>query len=204
MSNRDLARPHVYVAGTSDRTLLLLHGTGADEHDLLNLGKQLDPAANLLSPRGMHLEAGMNRFFERYADGSFNEASIQQATSELADFVLAAANEYGFDLTNITAVGFSNGANTAAALMITNPELLSSAVLFGTTRPFKVLPSQPDLANKRIWIANGELDPYAPEAVTQTWVRELEGLGAQVHWLRHPGGHQISPAHLKEISSQLA
>jgi len=202
MSNTDLSRPHVFRPGNS-RTLLLLHGTGADEHDLLRLGSALDSKAALLSPRGMYLESGMNRFFERYPDGTFNEESVRWAVQELSEFLLAASAEYEIDLSQLVAVGFSNGANTAAAMLTTHPDMVSMAVLFGSTRPLKEVSSDLDLTGKRVWIANGDLDPYAPVEVTESWVETLSSRGAQVQWLRHPGGHQISPAHLQEISSQL-
>lgn len=203
MSNSDLSRPHVYQPGSSNRVLLLLHGTGGDEHDLLRLGAALDPNAHLLSPRGMYLEAGMNRFFERYQDGSFNEASIDQAVSELGAFIGVAYKEYELEGLELIAAGFSNGANTAAALLLRKPELLSGAVLFGSTQPYRDLP-QVELTGKRVWLANGDLDPYAPVAISERYVSQLRQIGADVSWLRHPGGHQISPAHLKEISSFLA
>lgn len=202
MSESVITRPHVYRAG-SNHALLLLHGTGADEHDLLPLGAAIDSNATLLSPRGLHLENGMNRFFERYPDGSFNEQSILQAVDELAEFIEAAKVEYDLSSHQFTAVGFSNGANTAAALMVLRPDLITRAVLFGSTRPFRELPTNPDLTGKRIWIANGDLDPYAPVSVTEQWVNQLRQLGAEVGWLRHGGGHSISPAHLQQICSEL-
>jgi predicted esterase len=151
----------------------------------------------------MYLEAGMNRFFERYADGTFNEASIDVAVSELAGFIAAALKEHELTNHELFAAGFSNGANTAAALLLRRPELLAGAVLFGSTQPFAQLP-EADLSGKRIWLANGDLDPYAPVAVSEGYVAKLKTMRAEVSWLRHPGGHQISPAHLKEISSFLA
>ena len=202
MKSSDLSRPHVYKAG-NQRILLLLHGTGGDEFDLLRLGAALDPEASILSPRGMFLEAGMNRFFERYPDGTFNEQSILEAVQELALFIEAASAEYGFDTAKITAAGFSNGANTAAALLLLRPDLVANAALFGSTRPFAQITHTPDLEGKRVWIANGDLDGYAPVAVTEEWVSRLGAFGAEVSWLRHPGGHQISPAHVQEISKQL-
>lgn len=203
MANSDISRPHVFEQGTNDRVLLLLHGTGADEFDLLPLGKALDPQASRLSPRGMYLESGMNRFFERYPDGTFNEESIDQAVDELADFVSVAVQHYGLEGKEIVAAGFSNGANTAAALLLRHPELLSAAVLFGSTRPYKNPPSS-NLTDKRVWLANGDRDPYAPVAVSEQWVEQLRALGVEVDWLRHPGGHQISPDHLAVISAALA
>jgi predicted esterase len=203
MANNDISRPHVFEKGTSNRTLLLLHGTGADEFDLLQLGKAIDPAASVLSPRGMYLEAGMNRFFERYPDGTFNEASIDLGVSELAEFIAAAIEKYEIDAKQLFAVGFSNGANTAAALMVRHPELLTGAALFGSTKPYREI-APVDLSGKRIWLANGDQDSYAPVAASEKWVAELNAFGAQATWLRHPGGHQISGEHVAEIALELS
>lgn len=203
MANNDISRPHVFEKGTSNRTLLLLHGTGADEFDLLQLGKAIDPGASLLSPRGMYLEAGMNRFFERYPDGTFNEASIDQGVNELAEFIAAAIKRYEIDPMQLFGVGFSNGANTASALMVRYPEVLNGAALFGSTKPYREI--EPiDLSGKRIWLANGDQDSYAPVAASEKWVAELIAFGAQTTWLRHPGGHQISGEHVAEIALELS
>lgn len=203
-----ILRPHVFVPsqlGVADaQTLLLLHGTGADENDLLALGRELSSDANLLSPRGMFLESGMNRFFERYPDGSFNEESILSSVSELNSFLGNAATHYGFDPARVLAAGFSNGANTAAALLLLYPGALTSVVLFGSTKPFANISPQPDLAEKSVWLANGDQDSYAPLSKSMAWVEELRGLGAEVVFLRHSGGHQISTQHVQEISSHLA
>ena len=202
MANNDLSRSHVFHQGTSSRTILALHGTGSDEHNILGLAQALDPTASILSPRGTHLEGGMNRFFERYADGTFNEQSIDLAVSELAEFIVAAANEYGIDSGNIFATGFSNGANTASALMIRRPELLAGAALFGSTIPYAHV-DHVDLAGKEIWLANGDNDSYAPVDVSERWVDQLRGFGADVTWLRHPGGHEIWPEHVQLIADEL-
>lgn len=203
MPNNDLSRPHVFEQGTSARTLLLLHGTGADEFDLLNLGKAIDADASVLSPRGMYLEGGMNRFFERYPDGTFNEASIDQSADELAEFIAAAVAKYEIDPTQLFAVGFSNGANAAAALLVKYPEILNGAALFGSTKPYRqVAPVK--LTGKHIWLANGDQDSYAPVAASEKWVEELNSFGAQAIWLRHPGGHQISGEHVKQIATALS
>lgn len=203
MANNDISRPHVFEKGTSNRTLLLLHGTGADEFDLLQLGKAIDQGASLLSPRGMYLEAGMNRFFERYPDGTFNEASIDQGVNELAEFIAAAIKRYEIDPMQLIGVGFSNGANAAAALMVRYPEVLNGAALFGSTKPYREI--EPiDLSGKRIWLANGDQDSYAPVAISEKWVAELNAFGAKATWLRHPGGHQISGEHVAEIALELS
>ena len=203
MANNDLSRPHVFQKGTSSRTILVMHGTGGDEHNILPLAKALDPDASVLSPRGMHLEGGMNRYFERYPDGTFNEQSIEQAVRELAEFVAAAVQEYEIDASNIFATGFSNGANTAAAIMVRHPELLLGAALFGSTIPFAHV-DRVDLTGKRIWLANGDQDSYAPVEISQRWVEQLGEFGAEVTWLRHLGGHQISQDHLRLIAEGLA
>jgi predicted esterase len=195
-------RPHVYIPGGS-RLLLMLHGTGADEHDLLGLARALDPNAAVLSPRGEVSEHGMNRFFERYPDGSFNHDSVRVAVSELVSFVSWAKDHYEIEISELVACGFSNGANTAAALMTLQPGFVNRAVLFGSTRP---LPEEitADLTGLEVWLANGDNDPYAPVAVSEQWVGELSAQGAAVHWLRHAGGHSIDSAHLQQIHSQLS
>jgi len=202
MANNDLSRPHVFTQGTSSRTILALHGTGGDEHNILGLAHALDPEASILSPRGMHLEGGMNRFFERYSDGTFNEQSIEDAVNDLADFIDAAADEYNIDAGNIFATGFSNGANTASALMTRRPGLLAGAALFGSTIPFAHV-DRVDLAGKTIWLANGDHDSYAPVDVSERWVDYLRGCGADVTWLRHPGGHEIRLEHVHLIADEL-
>jgi predicted esterase len=206
MTGSDLTRPHVFEPGadvSSGRTLLLLHGTGADEFDLLNLGRALDPNANLISPRGLVDENGMNRFFIRFPDGSFDEESIKENVDELAEFVRKASVHYGFSLENLVAVGFSNGANTAGALLVLHPDTVSAIVAFGTTKAFSNSPATPDLRGKRVFIANGEIDPYSPRDKTTQMVAEFEGFGAQVTVLMHHGGHQISPEHVQAIAKAL-
>lgn len=202
MSNTDLSRPHVFQPGSSSRTILVLHGTGADEHNILGLGKALDPNASLLSPRGMHLEGSMNRFFERYGDGTFNEESIDLAVTELAAFITAAVEEYKIEVENIFATGFSNGANTASALLVRRPDLLTGAALFGSTIPYATI-TPVNLSGKRVWLANGDQDSYAPVDVSDRWVNQLREFGADVTWLRHPGGHQISREHVQLIAQEL-
>lgn len=206
MNGAELTRPHVWRPATdvaATRTLLLLHGTGADEFDLLNLGKALDPKANLLSPRGLVDENGMNRFFIRFPDGSFDENSIQQNVDELAAFIRKASVHYGFDLKKLVAVGFSNGANTAGALITLHPDTVAGIIAFGTTKAFKVSPTKPDLRGKFVFIANGEADPYSPPAATDSMVQEFSEFGADVKVWLHPGGHQISPEHVADIAKQL-
>ena len=115
---------HEFVPGSSSRTLLLLHGTGGNERDLIPLGRELDPNAALLSPRGKVLENGMPRFFRRLAEGVFDLEDLKYRTNELADFVTAAAQHYGFATDQLVAVGYSNGANIAASMLLLRPEIM--------------------------------------------------------------------------------
>jgi phospholipase/carboxylesterase len=205
---KDVSRPHVWRPAAdpaSARTLLLLHGSGADEHDLLSLGKLLDPAANLLSPRGLVRVDGANRFFMRNDDGTFVEDDIVKNSAELAEFLWAASGEYGFDANNVYAVGFSNGANAAGALLLLQPDSVKGIIAFGTTKSFVQTPFKklPDLTGKRVWIANGVLDHYSPAERTAAMIEEFESLGAWVSLRMQPGGHTISPQHVREIAAEL-
>jgi len=204
----DVSRPHVWRPAAdppSARTLLLLHGSGADEHDLLPLGKLLDPNANLLSPRGLVRVDGANRFFLRNDDGTFVEADIVKNSAELAEFLWAASGEYGFDANNVYAVGFSNGANAAGALLLLQPDSLQGIIAFGTTKSFERTPFKkvPNLDGKRVWIANGVQDQYSPAERSTAMIQEFESLGAEVSLRMQPGGHTISPQHVREIAAEL-
>lgn len=154
---------HNFEAGTDPATppLLLLHGTGGDENDLIPLGQKLSPGSMLLSPSGDVNEHGARRFFARLAEGVFDPAEITRRTHALADFIAAAAKHYRFDPVRLTAIGFSNGANIAATLLLLRPESLAGAVLL---RPMVVLEpvSVPDLTGKRVLISSGTADPIVP------------------------------------------
>jgi predicted esterase len=170
---------HEFVPGTSGRTLLLLHGTGGNEHDLIPFGKELDPSAALLSPRGKILENGMPRFFRRLAEGVFDLEDLRTRTHELADFVIAAAERYKIDISKIVAVGYSNGANIAASLLLLRPEILRAAILFRAMVPL-IPDSMPDLSSVDIWIGAGDHDPIVPPSETQRLVDLLRRAGANV------------------------
>ncbi len=157
---------HEFVPGNSSRTLLLLHGTGGNEHDLLPLGRELDPNASLLSPRGKILENGMPRFFRRLAEGVFDLEDLKMRTNELADFVAAAVRHYKLDAEKIVGVGYSNGANIAASMLLLRPELLRAAVLFRAMVPL-IPDNMPDLSSVHVWIGAGNEDPIIPTSETQ-------------------------------------
>lgn len=201
---RDVERPHVYIDNGSDVVTLLLHGTGADEHDLLKLGSMITPESNFLSPRGMFNESGLNRFFERTKTGEFVQSSVLEAVDDLAAFIESAAESYAFKPQGMRAIGFSNGGNMALALLVLRPQFLDVVVAMGATKPLAEVDIEPELLGKKVWLANGDQDSFAPNIVTEAWVQELETFGAEVTWLRHPGGHQISPQHIQQIHRELA
>src|ERR1041385_2164892 len=142
---------HEFVPGSSNRTLLLLHGTGGHERDLIPLGRELDPDAALLSPRGKVLENGMPRFFRRLAEGFFDLDDLRNRTHELAGFVISAADHYTIDNRKIVAVGYSNGANIASSMLLLRPEIAAAAVLFRAMVPL-VPERKPNLNSQPIWI----------------------------------------------------
>jgi phospholipase/carboxylesterase len=177
-------------------TLLLLHGTGGNENDLLDLGHILLPQAARLSPRGRVLENTMPRFFRRLAEGVFDIPDLQARTHELADFVIAASRHYRFDPKQVIAVGFSNGANIAASMLFMHPEILAGAVLFRPMVPF--IPDKlPDLANIPVLISAGRMDPIVPVSQTEELEALLQESGADIttHW--HNGGHAITHEDLR-------
>lgn len=189
----DLTFDHVYKPGSADSspTLLLLHGTGGNEHDLLPLGG-LMPGANLLSPRGQVLERGMPRFFRRLAEGVFDVEDLRRRAADLAAFVTAASRAYAFDASRVYALGFSNGANIASAVALLHPGILRGAVLLRGMVPLEPEPL-PALSGFRALISNGKLDPTVPVDETERLARLLQRAGADVelHW--QPAGHELMP-----------
>jgi predicted esterase len=177
-------------------TLLLLHGTGGDEHDLLPLGKALAPGSALLSPRGKVLENGMPRFFRRLALGVFDEKDLKSRTHELAAFIRESTASYGLDADRIIAVGYSNGANIAASLLLLHPSLLKGAVLFHPMVPF-VPEVFPNLSTRPIFIGAARHDEIVPSEETERLATFLQSCGADVsvHW--EPGGHGLGPGEVE-------
>lgn len=188
--------------GPSAAPLLLLHGTGGTEQDLVPLARQLAPGAPLLSPRGNVRERGAPRFFARLAEGVFDPAEIERRTHELADFIAAAALRYGFDAARLTAVGFSNGANIAATLLLLRPESLGSAALL---RPMVVLePARaPDLRAKRILISSGIHDPIVPAGHPARLADLFRSAGADVELREHAASHNLTRADVAAMEAWL-
>ena len=182
---------HEFVPGNSERTLLLLHGTGGNERDLLSLGRELDQNASLLSPRGQVLENGMPRFFRRLAEGVFDQEDLKRRTEELAGFVAAAAESYRFAADQVIAVGYSNGANIAASLLLLRPQTLRGAILFRAMVPL-MPPTQPDLSSVRVWIGAGDKDPIIPTSDSRRLADLLRGAGADVTIRFFNAGHNLT------------
>ena len=183
--------------------MLLLHGTGGDERDLIPLGRELDSNAALLSPRGKVLENGMPRFFRRLAEGVFDLEDLKNRTNELADFVAAASQHYGFASDNVTAVGYSNGANIAASLLLLRPDTLSAAILFRAMLPL-IPETQVSLSSVRVWIGAGAHDPIVATSETKRLAEFLRHVGAVVTMHYFEAGHELTPADVKSAQRWMA
>lgn len=200
-----MRRPHVWLPGTADTgqaPLLLLHGTGGDEHDLLPLREHLAPTAPTLSVRGTVEENGMPRFFHRRAEGVFDEDDLRLRVEELAQFLTVAEHHYGRTPGSWRAVGVSNGANIASALLLRRPDSLAMAVLLAAMAPFRDPPAA-DLSGKRVAVVNGRADPIATPAQTVALVNQLQHRGADVTSLAHDGGHTIDAQLLSRVADFL-
>jgi len=172
-------------------TILLLHGTGGDENDLIPLGRAIAPGAALLSPRGNVLEGSMPRFFRRLAEGVFDQEDLTRRTAELVAFVRAATAHYGLDAQRVIAAGFSNGANIAASVLLREAGVFRGALLLSPMLPFE--PTKPPVLDATsVFIGAGQTDPIVPVAQVERLAELLRGAGADValHW--EPGGHGIT------------
>jgi phospholipase/carboxylesterase len=183
----DLGFIHAYEPGTGESsatTLLLLHGTGGNETDLVPLGRMIAPGATLISPRGKVLENGMPRFFKRLAEGVFDQEDLKARTAELREFITAAEQAYNVEPGSMTAVGYSNGANIAASLLLTYPDALQRAVLLRAMVPFE-MEVLPDLSGKSVLISAGKQDQLIPADQTEVLAGMLRDAGADVslEWL---------------------
>jgi predicted esterase len=171
-------------------TLLLLHGTGGNEEDLITLGHEIDPEAAILSPRGKALEDGLPRFFRRLAEGVFDIEDLKFRTHELADFVEEASKVYRFDLQRLVAVGYSNGANIAASALLLRPSILSYAILFRPMVPLLPEPL-PDLSSKRVFLSAGLHDPIVSNQETKNLFNILQKAGADLSINWQNSGHNL-------------
>lgn len=194
---------HRFIPGSdlAKPPLLLLHGTGGDENDLLSLGARLAPGAPLLSPRGQVLENGMPRFFRRLAEGVFDLADLKARTAELADFIARARAHYHLD--KPIALGFSNGANIAASLLLSRPETLAGAILIRAMTPFEPQ-TPPRLDGLPILMLSGAADPIVPPTNRDRLAQILKAAGADVTHEVVPAGHNLSPQDVTAAARWLA
>jgi phospholipase/carboxylesterase len=185
-------------------TVVLLHGTGGDENDLIPITKMLDITnASILSVRGKVLENGMPRFFRRLAEGIFDIEDLKFRTNELADFLQNASKTYAFDLNRIMAMGYSNGANISASMLLLRPEVLSSAILFRPMIPL-VPDTMPNLSSKHILISAGLHDPIVSRNQTEILVDLLKKVGAKVSIHCQNSGHELTQRDIKATKEWMA
>lgn len=201
LSYRHLFQPGAEPAAP---TLLLLHGTGGNEHDLLPLARTLSPGSAVLSPRGDVSEGGAARFFARLAEGVFDPEEVARRTHALADFIAAAAAQYGFDSNRLIAVGFSNGANIAATLLLLRPESLGGAVLLRSMVVLDLAPAPGSLRGKRALLVNGASDPIVPPDHAVRLASLLRAGGAEVTQQMLPAGHGLTQADLAAAKAWFA
>jgi phospholipase/carboxylesterase len=192
-----------FIPGTRDRTLLLLHGTGGNENDLLPLGRGIDPNASLLSPRGKVLENGAPRFFRRLAEGVFDEKDVVARAHELANFVSATAKKHGFDQNTLVAIGYSNGANIASAMMLLGVMKFRGAILFRPMVPLSHPPDAP-LENCAVLICGGRFDPIATPDQVSALAELLRDRRAEVEVRIQESAHELTDADVEAARDWLA
>jgi predicted esterase len=202
----DLGFIHRFVPAKdsgSDETLLVLHGTGGDENDLIGIGQAIAPGAAILSPRGNVLENGAPRFFRRLAEGVFDPKEVRSRAEELARFIRAAAVSYGLDTAKIFALGYSNGANVASTVMLVEPGVLQAAILF---RPMLVYEptEENDLDGSSVFISAGRMDPIVPTESVERLVKLFESAHADVTLKWQLAGHSLVPSEVREAADWLA
>lgn len=197
---------HTFIPSTDAkdrRTVILLHGTGGDESDLLPLGRMLAPGAALLGIRGKVSERGAARFFRRIAEGVFDEQDLIFRTHELADFLEVAIDRYGLDASQLTALGYSNGANIAASLLLLRPSVLANAVLFRAMVPL-IPQSLPDLRNTRVVMFCGNRDPIIPQTNSEQLADLLRNAAADVMLYWQNTGHGLVNAEIEQAREWVA
>jgi predicted esterase len=193
---------HLFVPAADDTapSLLALHGTGGAERDLLSLARTINPEGAILSPRGAVLENGKPRFFRRIAEGVFDLEDLARRTKELAEFIDEAAGEYGFDPARLYALGYSNGANIAASLLLTDPRILAGGILLRAMVPFEPV-AVPNLDGRAVLLSSGRDDPLVRPQSVERLDALLKAGGADVtlNWVN--AGHSLVPADI-EVAAQ--
>jgi predicted esterase len=200
--SEDLGFIHRFVPAedsASGDTLVVLHGTGGDENDLIGIGQAIAPGAALVSPRGNVLENGAPRFFKRLAEGKFDPKEVRSRAEELARFIRAAVVTYRLDAARVFALGYSNGANVASTVMFVEPGILQGAILF---RPMLVYePSEKnDLAGSAVFISAGRMDPIVPADSVERLVELFESAHAEVTLKWQLAAHSLVPGEVREAA----
>jgi predicted esterase len=193
---------HRYVPGKGS-TLLLLHGTGGDESSLVPIAKMVDGEASVLAIRGKVLEDGAPRFFRRFAEGVFDIEDLKFRANELADFLVSASREYGFAPDSLVALGYSNGANIGATLLLLRPEVLGKAILFRPTLPL-VPGTTLDLSGKLVFISAGRYDEMTPQSGVKDLEAFLKAAGAQVTTNWEDATHSLTRHEIERAGIWLA
>lgn len=200
----DLGFIHRFVPGEeSGDTLLVLHGTGGNENDLIGIGQAIAPGAAILSPRGNVLEAGAPRFFKRIAEGVFDPKEVRSRAEELARFIRAAAVTYRLDPARIFAFGYSNGANVASTVMLVEPGVIQGSILF---RPMVVYEpaDNTDLSGSSIFISAGRLDPIVPTDSVEQLAEMFRARNADVTLKWQISGHNLVPSEVRDAAEWFA
>jgi phospholipase/carboxylesterase len=202
----DLGFIHRFVPAensVSGETLIVLHGTGGNENDLVGIGQAIAPGAVIVSPRGKVLENGAPRFFKRLAEGVFDPKEVRSRAEELARFIHAAIAKYDLDASRIYALGYSNGANIASTVMFIEPRLLQGAVLF---RPMLVYEpaERGDLSGASVFISAGRMDPIVPVTSVERLAELFESSHAEVTLKWQLAGHNLVPSEVREAADWLA
>lgn len=189
---------YVHRAGTANRHLMLFHGTGGDEHDLLEVGEFVAPGATLISPRGRAPEGTLNRWFARLAPGVLDEDDIKRRAAELADFVAAARNRHKIEAGQLWALGYSNGANIIAAALLLHGAIFDGAVLLRPMLPLQVA-APSGLEHLPIYLAGGTRDGMIPPGSAQALATTLESAGADLQQAWRETGHMLEPDELDAV-----
>lgn len=192
---------HLFIKGTDEeKTLVLFHGTGGNERDLIPVAEMIDAEANILSIRGNVSENGMNRFFRRIQEGIFDEDDIRYRALEIKEFLESASIDYGFSLESLTGVGYSNGANIIAAIHYLYGNLFQKSILFHPMVPLKETPPT-SLAETGIFIGAGENDPIVPLENTLALEKILKDMGAEVSVHKYRQGHTLTVDEVRDASA---
>lgn len=193
---------HIFQQGIDAKApvLLLLHGTGGTEQDLFPLAGIISPQSSVLSLRGSVLENGMPRFFRRLAEGVFDEEDLVLRTEEMHSFLGEAADNYGFDRSNIVAIGYSNGANIAGSLLFHYSGALRGAILHHPMVPRRGI-ELPKLNGLPVFIGAGTNDPLCSPQETEELERLLAGAGANVTVQWQSSGHQLTKGEIDAASA---